>query len=122
MYLLALSGALAGSACGHAPDRHEATTPEPVAEATPSWSPQARVPGEYLVTLAGGADAKALTDTYGRFGINRIMNLGNSVFQLNLSEDPGPEKMEALRREDGRIKAVQPNFSYRVNRPAGQAR
>ncbi len=108
--------ATAGPACSH-PPASVATAREAPA------SSQSRVPGEYLVTLATGADVKAITDVYGPFGIKRIqdsgLNLGRNVFLMALTEDPGPAKMEEVRRQDARIEAVQPNFVYRatVERP-----
>lgn len=75
--------------------------------------PQTRVPGEYLVTVAAQADAKAIADVYGRFGIKRTQELGRGVFLVTLKEDPGFAKMEELQKQDTRIRAVQPNFVYR---------
>lgn len=95
----------AGSACSQTPSE-----PAPVGFS----SRQTRVPGEYLVTLAAGADAKAIDDLYGLFRIKGIKDLGNNVFLVTLTEDPGPEKMQKLRGESARIKAVQPNYVYRT--------
>jgi len=78
-------------------------------------SHQTRVPGEYLVTLAAGADVKAIADLYGRFGIKGTQGLGRNIFLVTLTEDPGPAKMEELRRQNAQIKAVQPNFVYRAS-------
>ncbi len=78
-------------------------------------SRQTRAPGEYLVTLAAGADIKAIADLYGRFGIKGTRGLGGNIFLVTLTEDPGPAKMEELRGQNGQIKAVQPNFVYRGN-------
>jgi hypothetical protein len=78
-----------------------------------AWSQQTRVPGEYLVTLAAPAEVQAITDVYGRFGIRRIERLGNNVFLLTLTEDPGPATVQRLRAESARIRAVEPNFLYR---------
>jgi len=75
-------------------------------------SRQTRAPGEYLVTLAAGADAKAIADLYGRFGIEGTRDLGRNVFLVRLTEDPGPAKLEELRGQNAQIKAVQPNFVY----------
>ena len=94
-YLAAFALAVAGAAAGCA------------------WSQQARAPGEYLVTLASPAEVKAIADVYGRFGIKGIERLGNNVFLVTLTEDPGPATMEKLRAADARIKAVEPNFPYR---------
>jgi hypothetical protein len=78
-------------------------------------SRQTRVPGEYLVTLVPGADTKAIAGLYGPFGIKSIKNLGNNLFLVTLTEDPGPAKMEELRGQNSQVKAVQPNFVYRTN-------
>ena len=102
-YLAAFALAVAGAAAGYA------------------WSQQARAPGEYLVTLAAPAEVKAIADVYGRFGIKGIERLGNNVFLVTLTEDPGPETMEKLRAENPRIKAVEPNVLYR-SQGSGSAR
>ena len=70
---VAAAGAVAGSACGNPPGN------PPVAPAG-AWSQQARVPGEYLVTLAARADHKAISDLYGRFEITDIRDLGTTFF------------------------------------------
>jgi predicted small secreted protein len=104
---LALVGAAAGAACGN--------TPAGVGAASPSggWSQQTRVPGEYLITLAAGTNAKAITDVYGRFKVKEIRDLGQNIFLVSFTEDAGPEQMEKLRTANDQIKAVQPNFGYR---------
>jgi hypothetical protein len=76
-------------------------------------SRQNRVPGEYLVTLAPGADVKTIADVYGRFGIKGTRELGKNLFLVIFAEDPGPAKLEELRGQNAKIKAVQPNFIYR---------
>ena len=119
LVLLTLVGA--GSACAHTPNNSPSTIQDNLAAAPIALgAEQTRVTGEYLVTLAAGANDKVISNSYERFGIKSIKDLGASTFQLNLSEDPGPEKMEELRRQDPRIKSVQPNFIYRAN-PAGGA-
>ena len=77
-----------------------------------SGSQQARVSGEYIVTLVAPAEVKSIADLYGRFGIKDIQALGNNVFLVVLAEDPGPAAMEQLRRASAHIKAVEPNFVY----------
>jgi hypothetical protein len=57
---------------------------------------------------------KAIADLYGRFGIKGIKDLGNNVFLVTLTEDPGPEMMEKLRGGNTHIKSVQPNYIYRT--------
>ena len=73
-----------------------------------------RVPGEYLVTLAAGADAKAIAELYGRYGIKGTQDLGRNLFLVRLTEDPGPAKLEELRGQNAQIQAIQPNFVYRA--------
>jgi len=106
----ALAGAAMVCACGHTPGN-------PQAAPAGAWSQQTRVPGEYLVTLAEGADGKVVADLYGRFGIKGTKDLGHNLFLVTLAEDPGPAKMEELRTQNAYIKAVQPNFVYRINGP-----
>jgi hypothetical protein len=77
-------------------------------------SRQTRVPGEYLVTLAAGADVKAIAELYGRFRLKGTQPLGRKLFLVRLTEDPGPAKMEELRVQNARIESVQPNFVYRA--------
>lgn len=84
-----------------------------VAGAAAGYAQQTRAPGEYLVTLAAPAEVKAIADAYGRFGIRGIERLGDNVFLVTLTEDPGPATMEKLRAEDARIRAVEPNLLYR---------
>ncbi len=108
--VVAMMGLAAGSACSQTP-RDPALTPMDFS------SRQTRVPGEYLVTLAAGADVKAIGDLYGRFGIKGTRGLGRNIFLVTLTEDPGPAKMEELRGQNTQINAVQPNFVYRSNGP-----
>ncbi|MGC2519382.1 MAG: hypothetical protein WA373_09800 [Burkholderiales bacterium] len=106
--VLAMTGLAVGSACSQTP-RDPAPTPMDFP------SRQTRVPGEYLVTLAAGADVKAVADLYGRFGIKNTQSLGRNIFLVTLTEDPGPARMEELRGQNAQIKAVQPNFVYRID-------
>lgn len=106
-FAMAVAGAAAGFACGSSPGN-------PEAKPAGAWSQQTRVSGEYLVTLAARGEVKAIADLYGQFGIKGIKDLGNNVFLVTLTEDPGPEKMEKLRVGNAHIKAVQPNYIYRT--------
>ncbi|MBI3529534.1 MAG: hypothetical protein HY067_16400 [Betaproteobacteria bacterium] len=106
--VVAMAGLAATSACSQTP-RDPAPTPMDFS------SRQIRAPGEYLVTLAAGADVKAIADLYGRFGIKGTQGLGRNIFLVTLTEDPGPAKMEKLRGQNAQIEAVQPNFVYRGN-------
>jgi len=106
--IAALAGAATVCACGHTPGNLEAAPKEALPR-------QTRVPGDYLVTLAEGADGKVIADLYGRFGIKGTKDLGRNLFLVTLAEDPGPAKMEELRGQNAQIMAVQPNFVYRLN-------
>ena len=105
-----VAGLAAGSACSQTPR-------DPVPAPMDFPSRQTRVPGEYLVTLAAGADVKAIAALYGRFGIRGTQAIGSDVFLVKLTEDPGPARMEEVRAQSAQIKAVQPNFVYRINGP-----
>ena len=113
-FAMAVAGAAAGYACGNSPGN-------PQAVAAGALSQQTRVPGEYLVTLAARAEVKAIADLYGRFGIKNLKDLGNNVFLVTLTDDPGPEEMEKLRGGNALIKAIEPNFVYRTQE-SGSAR
>ena len=93
-------------ACGN--PTVSAQTPPPEAKS------QQRVPGQYLVTLMPGGDAKAINDVYGSFGIKSARSIGNNVYLVTLTQDPGPYAMERLRGGNAQIKAVQPNYVYRA--------
>jgi hypothetical protein len=103
-----MTGLVTGSACSQ-------TRRDPAPMPMDFSSRQNRVPGEYLVTLAAEVDVKAITDLYGRFGIKGTQGLGGSVFLVRLTDDPGPAKMEELRRQNAKIKAIQPNYVYRAS-------
>ncbi|MBI5006444.1 MAG: hypothetical protein HZB95_04890 [Nitrosomonadales bacterium] len=83
---------------------------------------QARVPDEYLVTLAPDVGESVITERYGRFGIRELNALGGETFLLILQNDPGPGEMADLVREDARFVAVQPNLIYWANRSGKQAK
>ena len=104
--VVAMTGLAAGSSCSQ-------TQHNPAPTPTDFSLPQTRIPGEYLVTLTAGADVKAIADLYGRFGIKNTRLLGPNVFLLTLNEDPGPAKVEEVRKQSAQIKAIQPNFVYR---------
>lgn len=83
---------------------------------------QARVPEEYLVTLAPDVDERVISEFYGRFGIKELDALGDETYLLVLTNDPGPQEMEELVSDDTRFKAVQPNIIYWANRSARKAK
>jgi hypothetical protein len=105
--------AVSTAACARAPANPPAAAKDPAPVQLPA-AQQTRAAGEYLVTLADGVDAKVISNVYGRFGIKGVNAMGPGLFHLILSEDPGPAKMEEIRKQDARIKAIQPNFVYRA--------
>jgi hypothetical protein len=78
---------------------------------------RARVPGEYLVSLAIDTSVDAIADRYGQLGIKEVDALGDEVYLLVLANDPGPREMARLIYDDFRFRMVQPNIIYWVNRP-----
>lgn len=118
---LIIAAAVAISACTHAP----AAPSQVLAAAKPapaSAEHQARVPDEYLVTLAPDVDESVISEFYGRFGIKELNALGGETYLLVLMKDPGPQEMEELISDDTRFKAVQPNIIYWANRSAGKSK
>jgi hypothetical protein len=98
------------TACVHVP------APETAATEPAQAKQQARVPNEYLVTLATDVNENVISEHYARFGIKYVHALEDETYLLILVDDPGPEEMEKLIQEDNRIKVVQPNiisWSYR---------
>jgi hypothetical protein len=106
-----VAGGLAAGCCAHA----GATQPTTAAAApgSPASGASSRVPGEYLVTLASGADPKAIEAAFAAAGVTSIRPVGVGLYLVTVRDDPGPERMESLRANDPRIRAVQPNFVYR---------
>lgn len=106
--------ALAATACTH----------QPVAPAAvPALAgQQARVPDEYLVTLAPEVDERVITEFYGSFGIREIDALGGETFLLVVTDDPGPQQMESLIRDDARFRAVRPNIIHWADRSSRKVR
>lgn len=96
--------AMAVSACAHTPQ-----VSGPAAEHGPA-QPQARVPNEYLVTLAPDANENIISQYYGRFGIKYVRALEEDTFLLVVSDDPGPQEMAAQISKESRIRVIQPNL------------
>jgi len=110
--ILVAAAAAAGYACGSSP-------PNPQAASPGVSSPQARVPGEYLVTVAASSGVKAINDLYGRFGIKGLKEIAPDVFLVTLAEDPGPATMEKLRAGTVSIRSVEPNLLYHTQGGGG---
>ncbi len=101
--ILTLAG---GQACSQTPPALAPSTTKPVPNAQ-------RVFGEYLVTLAPGADKGVIRKVYGGLRIKRLTRIGDHLYRMTIEVDPGLKKIEALRLHDRRITAIQPNFIYR---------
>lgn len=109
--VMALAAALA--ACGQAPARTEA--------ASKSWpEQQARVPNEYLVTLAPGVDADTISKRFGPYGIKDVHELEGETYLMVLSRDPGPRELLKLVEKDDNFRGLQPNIIHWVKRSGKQ--
>jgi hypothetical protein len=73
---------------------------------------QARVPNEYLVTLAPHVEEAIIYEYYKRFGIKYVHELADETYLLILSNDPGPHEMKVLIQDESRIKIIQPNLIH----------
>ncbi len=112
--VMALAAALA--ACGQAPARTEAGT------ASKSWpEQQARVPNEYLVTLAPGVDADTISKRFGPYGIKDVHELEGETYLMVLSRDPGPRELLKLVEKDDNFRGLQPNIIHWVKRSGKQS-
>lgn len=100
-------GLAAGSACSQTGNQPHTTSPN-------FSSRQIRVSGEYLITLAAGADTNAIPDLYGQFGIKGIKALGDDVYLVTITNDPGPATIERLGWQNTTIKKIQPSYVYRA--------
>jgi hypothetical protein len=111
--VLALVAGLA--ACGQAPARTEATT------ARKSWpEQQARVPNEYLVTLAPGVDADTISKRFGPYGVRDVHELGDETYLVVLTRDPGPGELLKMVLDDDNFRALQPNIIQWTKRSGKQ--
>jgi hypothetical protein len=118
---LAIATAVVIPACTHAPaaPSHAGAAAHPLPERAEQ---QARVPDEYLVTLAPDVDERVISEFYGRFGIKELDALGDETYLLVLTNDPGPQEMENLVGDDARFRAVQPNIIHWANRSIRKAK
>ena len=109
---------LVASACHRAP----ASAPAAIPSTHELADRQARVPNEYLVTLAPEVQESALAELFGHFGIKESQALGGETYLLILTNDPGPGEMRDLVRNDSRVQTVQPNLIYWANRSGKKSR
>jgi hypothetical protein len=82
--------------------------------AAPGWTAQDSVAGEYLVTVNEGVQPELISGLYAHFGVKAIRKLGDNLYQINIENDPGQEKMNEVTSQSKAIKSVQPNYIYRI--------
>jgi hypothetical protein len=90
-------------------------TDPPLQVGSPASSRQAN--SEYIVSVHQGADSGLLRKLYGPYGVRDITDLGAGQFLIKLQHDPGLATIKQKGLDSGKVKSVQPNFSYRLNRP-----
>ncbi len=74
-----------------------------------------RVPGEYLISLDTDAGAVTLIDhLYAKLVIISVRRIASGVYLLKVKNDPGPERMQAIARNQHHIRHVSPNQVYRT--------
>ncbi|MDH4262587.1 MAG: hypothetical protein OEV78_06015 [Spirochaetia bacterium] len=80
---------------------------------------QNTAPGEYVVTVKGNNDANVVKHVFSKYSVVSVTGLDNTpgVFLLKLNEDPGLDTLQNTADKSGKIKAIQPNFIYRINTP-----
>lgn len=83
---------------------------------------QARVPNEYLVTLAPEVKEGAINERFERYSVKDVRALGGDTYLMILVTDPGPGELLELIGGDSRFQAVQPNLIYWANRPNKNAK
>ena len=71
---------------------------------------QTRVSGEYLVTLAPDTDKSVINERFVRQGLKDVHDLGEDIYLIVVSNDPGPKAMRVQIRKDPRITKIQPNL------------
>lgn len=76
---------------------------------------QDRVPGEYIVTTMGDCAEACVRTLATEFSISEIEKISVDSYRIKLGKDPGLEILSQKLMASKRIKAVQPNFRYRMN-------
>jgi hypothetical protein len=74
------------------------------------------VAGEYIVTVQPGGDKDTLRQLYSAYGVSEISDLGSKRFLIKLKQDPGLKVIKQKSLESVKVKSIQPNFIYRLNR------
>ena len=82
--------------------------------------PQDRVPGEYLVSVQKGGDDALLRNVFATYSVRDVQPVSDNLFLLKIDQDPGPDEIKRKAGESDRIRAVQPNYVYRLERSPGK--
>ena len=54
------------------------------------------------------------------FGISEIESIGDRLYKVKLTNDPGPEKISRIAEKSDCIEYAEPNYIYRINPPRKQ--
>ena len=79
-------------------------------------SPQ-QADNEYIISVHSGAGSELLHKLYDAYGVRDVTDLGGGQYLIKLQHDPGLATVKEKALDSGKVKYVQPNFSYRLNRP-----
>ena len=82
--------------------------------------PQDRVPGEYLVSVQKGGDNALIRNVFATYSVRDVQPVSDNLFLLKIDQDPGPDEIKRKAGESDRIRAVQPNYVYRLERSPGK--
>lgn len=74
-----------------------------------------RVLNEYIVTVKKGAGKAEIQKAFEWYGISKISVISPDLYLIHLVKDPGLEEMNQVASHAAGIKAIQPNYRYRVN-------
>ncbi|MEX2165145.1 MAG: hypothetical protein WD823_13030 [Sulfuricaulis sp.] len=87
----------------------------PLQARSPASAQQAA--GEYIVSVHSGTGPDLLHKLYEAYGVRDVTDLGGGYYLIKLQHDPGLAAIKQKGLDSGKVKYVQPNFSYRINRP-----
>jgi hypothetical protein len=76
-----------------------------------------QVAGEYIVSVHPGTGPDSLRKLYDGYEVRDITDLSGGQYLIKLQHDPGLAAIKQKGLDSGKVKSVQPNFSYRLNRP-----
>ena len=81
---------------------------------------QDRVPGEYLVSVQKGGDEALIRKVFASYSVRDVQPVSDNLFLVKIDQDPGPEEIKRKAEESDRIRGVQPNYVYRLERSPGK--